>query len=107
VYKLGIYVPDTHLEEVKQALFEAGAGRIGDYDHCCWQTAGQGQFRPLPGSRPFLGETGEVETVAEYRIEMVLEDEHVAAVVAALRRAHPYEEPAWDLVALVTDIPGA
>ena len=106
MYKLGVYVPETHLEAVKEALFDAGAGRIGDYDRCCWQAAGQGQFRPLPGSRPFLGATGEVETVAEYRVEMVLAEEYTPAVIAALRHAHPYEEPAWDLVALVTDIPG-
>ena len=105
MYKLGFYVPENHLEPVKQALFEAGAGRIGDYDNCCWQALGQGQFRPLAGSDPFIGSQGEVERVAEYRVEMVLSAEAVRAVVDALHRAHPYEEPAWDLVQLVTDLP--
>ncbi|GAA5441944.1 GTP cyclohydrolase 1 type 2 homolog [Microbulbifer sp. NBRC 101763] len=97
MYKFCIYIPESHLEEVKQALFAAGAGRIGDYDHCCWQVLGTGQFRPLPGSQPFIGESGEVEQVSEYRVEMVCADEHVDATLQALYGAHPYEEPAFDL----------
>lgn len=97
MYKLCVYIPESHLEPVKQALFAAGAGRIGDYDCCCWQVLGTGQFRPLEGSQPFIGQTGEVEQVAEYRVEMVCADELVDAVLAALRDAHPYEEPAFDL----------
>ena len=58
VYKLCFYVPESHLESVKQAVFEAGAGAIGDYRDCCWQVKGQGQFRPMAGSQPFLGEQG-------------------------------------------------
>lgn len=101
MYKLGFYVPASHLAPVKTALFAAGAGRIGNYDSCCWQTLGQGQFRALEGSQPFLGQQGMVETVEEYRVELVCEDSLLAAVVAALRAAHPYEEPAFDVVALV------
>ena len=101
MYKLCYYVPQSHLEITKQAVFDAGAGCIGDYDSCCWQVEGEGQFRPLPGSRPFLGRPGEVEQVKEYRVEMVCCDEHIAQVVAALKQAHPYEEPAYDLVSLV------
>ncbi|WP_193165926.1 Nif3-like dinuclear metal center hexameric protein [Microbulbifer hainanensis] len=97
MYKLCIYIPESHVEPVKQALFAAGAGRIGDYDACCWQVKGTGQFRPLEGSQPFIGETGTVEQVAEYRVEMVCADECVDAALAALRTAHPYEEPAFDL----------
>ena len=97
MYKLCIYIPETHVEPVKQALFAAGAGRIGDYDACCWQVKGTGQFRPLEGSQPFIGEAGKVEQVAEYRVEMVCADECVDAALAALRAAHPYEEPAFDL----------
>ncbi len=66
---------------------------------------GQGQFRPLDGSKPFLGQQGEVEVVAEYRVEMVCEKAFVRAAVAALIEAHPYETPAWDVVALVTELP--
>ena len=107
MYKLGFYVPESHLEPVKTALFEAGAGRIGDYDHCCWQTLGQGQFRPLEGSNPHIGSQGEVERLPEYRVELVVADEQLRPVIDALLAAHPYEEPAWDLVQLVTEIPGA
>jgi hypothetical protein len=105
MYKLCFYVPESHLEQVKSAVFAAGAGRIGDYDSCCWQVLGQGQFRPLAGSRPFLGQHDTVETVAEYRVELVCEAQFVGAAVMALVEAHPYEEPAWDVIALVTGWP--
>lgn len=105
MYKLCFYVPESHLEAVKQAVFTAGAGRIGDYDSCCWQVQGQGQFRPLEGSKPFLGQTGSVEQVPEYRVEMVCDASCIKTVVAALLEAHPYEEPAWDVIALVTEFP--
>jgi hypothetical protein len=100
MYKLCVYVPETHLEAVKEALFAAGAGRIGAYDRCGWQVAGQGQFRPLAGSAPFIGARGQVETVPEYRLELVCEDALIAAAVAGLKRAHPYEEPAYQVWAL-------
>ena len=97
MFKLCVYIPVSHLEPVKQALFAAGAGRIGDYDSCCWQVMGEGQFRPLDGSQPYIGQTGEVERVDEYRVETVCADEVVDNVLAAMRAAHPYEEPAFDL----------
>ena len=96
--KLCFYVPESHLQAVKDAVFAAGAGRVGDYENCCWQVAGQGQFRPLPGSSPYLGSCGELESVAEYRVEMLCSERCADAVLAALCDAHPYEEPAWDLV---------
>ena len=65
MFKLCYFVPESHLSVTKQALFEAGAGKIGDYEHCAWQCKGQGQFRPLEGSNPFLGQRGELEMVAE------------------------------------------
>ena len=99
--KLVFFVPETHLEVVKQAVFNAGAGRIGNYDRCCWQTPGLGQFRPMAGSNPYLGSTGETEQVEEYRVEMVCEASLIAGVIAALREVHPYEEPAFDVVRLV------
>ncbi len=98
--KLCFYVPVTHLEAVKAAVFAAGAGRIGDYEHCAWQVAGQGQFRPLAGSNPFIGTQDQLETLEEYRVEMVCDDHCIVAVVAALRAAHPYEEPAFDVIRL-------
>ncbi|MDX1733855.1 MAG: YqfO family protein [Halioglobus sp.] len=105
MYRLSFYVPESHLEQVKTAAFAAGGGRIGNYDSCCWQVAGQGQFRPLQGSAPFLGQQGSIETVPEYKVEMVVEDDCVGAVVAAMIEAHPYEEPAWDVVSMVTELP--
>jgi len=97
MYKISVFIPETHLESVKTALFDAGAGRIGDYDRCAWQCLGQGQFRPLQNSQPFIGQQGEVETVKEYKVEMVCEDKRIKTVIAALKQAHPYEEPAYDV----------
>jgi hypothetical protein len=105
MYKLCFYVPQSHLEEVKSAVFAAGAGRIGNYDNCCWQVLGQGQFKPLDGSQPFLGQQGGVEAVDEYRVEMVCAPQYLEAVVAALLQSHPYETPAWDVVSTVTEFP--
>ncbi|MDY6984008.1 MAG: YqfO family protein [Pseudomonadota bacterium] len=102
MYKLGFFVPPSHVEQVKAALFEAGAGRLGNYDSCCWQTLGEGQFRALQGSDPFVGHEGKIEKVREYRVELVCEDDKLTAVVAALRASHPYEEVAFDVVQLVT-----
>lgn len=96
--KLTVYIPETHLERVKEALFAAGAGAYKNYDRCCWQVKGEGQFRPLCGSHPFLGENGRDERVAEWRVEMICPDDKATAVLAALRAAHPYEEPAFDFV---------
>jgi hypothetical protein len=105
VYKLCFYVPVSHLESVKTAVFAAGAGRVGDYDNCSWQVLGKGQFRPLAGSKPFVGQQDELAQVDEYRVEMVCAAQYVKAAVMALQEAHPYEEPAWDVVALVSELP--
>lgn len=79
-------------------MFGAGAGRLGNYDSCCWQTKGQGQFRPLENSNPYLGEKGEVEIVDEWKVEMVCEREKIRDVVAAMCKAHPYETPAYVVI---------
>jgi hypothetical protein len=97
VYKLGFFVPDSHVETVKTAVFEAGGGRIGDYDHCAWQVLGQGQFRALDGSQPYIGQLGQVEVVDEWKVELVVADELIRAVVAALKLSHPYETPAYEV----------
>ncbi|QTN41262.1 YqfO family protein [Marinobacter salsuginis] len=97
MYKLCYFVPETHVEQTKQALFDAGAGRIGDYDCCAWQCLGQGQFRPLEGSDPFLGKAGAIEAVDEYKVELVCADELIREALAALKRAHPYEDPAYEV----------
>ena len=105
VYKLCFYVPEDHAEAVKTAVFQAGAGRIGNYDCCSFQVRGQGQFRPLEGSNPYIGGQDEIETVDEFRVEMICAEEHLRAAISALRLAHPYEEPAIDLWKL-EDLPG-
>ncbi|MBH3312367.1 NGG1p interacting factor NIF3 [Pseudomonas mosselii] len=97
MYKLAFFVPDSHVEVVKAAVFAAGGGRIGDYDHCAWQTLGQGQFRPLDGSQPYLGQGGQVEVVEEWKVELVVADALIAQVVAALKQSHPYETPAYEV----------
>jgi len=97
MYKLAFFVPTSHLDIVKQAVFATGAGSMGQYQQCCWQTLGTGQFCPAPGSDPFIGQTGVLETVEEYRVELVCDDSLIADAVAALRAAHPYEEPAFDV----------
>ncbi len=92
---LVFYVPESHLAVVKEAVFAAGAGRIGSYDLCCWEVRGQGQFRPLPGSQPHLGVVGSVEKVSEYRVETVCSATRITEVIAALQDAHPYETVAF------------
>ncbi|MDP9784161.1 Nif3-like dinuclear metal center hexameric protein [Pseudomonas fluorescens] len=97
MYKLCFFVPTSHLDEVKSAVFAAGGGRIGDYDHCAWQVLGLGQFRPLDGSQPFIGEAGQVEQVEEWKVELVVADELIRPVVEALKQSHPYETPAYEV----------
>ncbi len=100
MYKLSFFVPESHLESVKQALFDIGAGAVGDYDSCCWQSSGTGQFRGLESSSPFLGKKGQVEQVAEFKVEMVIKDQIIKQAVDALKKSHPYEEPAYDVIKL-------
>jgi hypothetical protein len=97
MYKLCFYVPESHLEESKNAVFAAGGGRVGAYDSCCWQALGQGQFRPLPGSQAFMGQVGRLEQVAEWKVELVVADELIHDAVKALKKAHPYETPAFEV----------
>ena len=97
MHKLSFFVPDSHVEAVKTALFAAGGGRIGNYDNCAWQVLGRGQFRPLEGSQPFIGQVGQVEVVEEWKVELVVADESIKAVVAALKLSHPYETPAYEV----------
>ena len=99
--KLVVFVPVAAEHRMIDALAAAGAGRIGDYDRCAWTIAGTGTFRPLDGAHPAIGSVGEVEQVAESRVEMVVPAGRREHVVAALRAAHPYEEPAFDLLPMV------
>lgn len=99
--KLVVFVPETALEAVRDAVFAAGAGRIGAYERCSWYTAGTGTFLGGEGADPSIGERGREERVAEVRLETVFPAERQPEVVAALRAAHPYEEPAFDVYELV------
>lgn len=101
MYQLIFFVPESHAEQVKTAVFDAGAGRFNDYDCCCWQSLGTGQFRPLEGSNAFIGKKGELEKLPELRIEMLCRDDCLDGVIAALKAAHPYEEPAYYAVKTV------
>ncbi len=100
MYKLSFFVPEAYLETVKQSVFAAGAGKIGDYEQCCWQVLGEGQFLPLAGSDPFIGQQLQLEAVPEYKVEMVCSEKAITAAVEALKQAHPYETPAYDVVRL-------
>lgn len=95
IFKLEFYVPATHAAQVKNTVFAAGAGKIGAYDCCCWETAGTGQFRPCEGSKPFIGQQGEVEKVPEVKVELICSEDKISSVISALKKAHPYETPAY------------
>lgn len=90
-------MPESDAEQVKKALFEVGAGKIGHYSCCAWQIKGEGQFMPLRESRPIVGEVNRLEKVIEYKVEMICSDVFIQAAIAALKKAHPYETPAYDV----------
>ena len=99
--KLVVFVPPEALDAVRDAVFAAGAGRIGEYERCSWYAEGTGTFRALPGANPTVGEVGEEERIVDLRLETVFPAERQDEVVAALRGAHPYEEPAFDVYPLL------
>ncbi len=98
--KLSVFVPHSHVEEVRLALFDAGAGQIGRYDCCSYTTTGTGTFRPGPGADPFVGHQGQLHSEPETRLEVILPAWRRSAVEAALLQTHPYEEPAYDFLTL-------
>ncbi|MEO6907401.1 MAG: Nif3-like dinuclear metal center hexameric protein, partial [Abditibacteriaceae bacterium] len=98
--KIVTFVPLEVFEKVKAAMWQAGAGHIGNYDNASFSTRGTGTFRPLEGSDPYSGNVGVLESVDEWRLEMIVPTRRRAAVVAAMREAHPYEEVAYDIFAL-------
>lgn len=97
MYKICVYIPLSHLEAVKNAMFAAGAGKVGNYSSCAWQVLGEGQFMPLSGSHAYIGAESHLERVSEYKVEMICEDSPIKDVIAALKAAHPYEEPAYQV----------
>lgn len=97
-----VFVPPEDAHRVREAMFAAGAGHIGDYSHCSWSTTGTGQFLPHDGAEPAIGSVGSLEQVREDRVEMVAPTGLRGAVLAALRAGHPYEEPAFDLLTMAS-----
>jgi dinuclear metal center YbgI/SA1388 family protein len=102
--KLVVFIPETHHDQVRNAVFNAGAGGIGHYSHCSFNIAGTGTFLPGAGAKPFIGKLGQIESVQEVRFETILPESNERKVIQALLRAHPYEEVAYDLYPL--DIKG-
>ncbi|WP_273151697.1 NGG1p interacting factor NIF3 [Methylophaga thiooxydans] len=100
--KLVFFVPESHKETVKNAIFAAGAGKYDGYDCCSWETQGTGQFRPLQGSQPFLGQQGSIERVDEFRVETVCPESKIKVILESLLLAHPYETPAYEVWSVKT-----
>lgn len=97
MYKIVTYVPEANLEDVKAAMFAAGAGHFGNYSECSWQTLGTGQFRPLEGANPSIGAVGELTRLVEWKLEMIVPENKLCDVVRAYKEAHPYETPAYEV----------
>ena len=101
IVKIVIYVPVDHADAVRQALGEAGAGHIGNYDFCSFSQRGSGRFRPMAKADPFIGTHGTIEEVEEERIETVCPRKIALEVIRAVRKVHPYEEMAFDVYPLL------
>lgn len=98
MYHLFVYVPEKYLEKVKKAMFEAGGGAFKNYDYCCWQTKGLGQFRPNEGSSPFLGNLDKVHFEKEWKVEFIVEEDNIEKVIDAMKKSHPYEVVAYSVI---------
>lgn len=99
-YKIVIYVPESHGDQLRDAMANAGAGKIGNYSHCSFTGKGVGRYEPETGANPTIGEVGKPEEVVEERIETVCAEENLKDVLNAIREVHPYEEPATDVYLL-------
>ena len=97
MYTLSFLAPETHLDVIKNAIFAVGAGSIGNYSHCAWQTLGEGQFMPLSGNNAFIGEINKLEKIPEYKVEIICTKEQIQDAVAALKLTHPYEKPSYQV----------
>jgi len=101
--KLVVFAPKSHAEVVRQAMGDAGAGRIGVYSHCSYSIDGVGRYKPLEGAHPAIGEVDKLEEVNEERIECVCERGKAKMVIEAVRKIHPYEEVAFDIYPLISE----
>jgi hypothetical protein len=102
MYKLIVFIPKSHSTRVRDAICRAGAGKIGNYDCCTFITEGIGTYRPLKGANPYKGKVGKIEKVKEVRLEVLVPKKVLKKVILALKSAHPYEEPAYDIYQLIT-----
>lgn len=102
IFKFTVYVPIQYADKISQAIFEAGAGKIGKYTETSFHIAGKGTFKPMEGTHPFIGEIGKREVVQEIKIETVVAERDLESVIQAMKNAHPYEEPAYDIYELLT-----
>lgn len=98
MYKLIFFVPREHKESVKNALFDLGLGRFKSYEHCAFETSGVGQFKPLGSAKPHIGKPGKLETVEEFRVEMLCKKRLIKDAIKTLKATHPYEEVAYELI---------
>lgn len=105
MHKISFFVPEDHLDQVKNALFEVGVGKFGNYDCCSWEVKGRGQYRPLKGSQAFKGTLGQLEKVEEYKVELFCSDHLVHKAITTLKEAHPYEEVVYTVLKLDQDDP--
>ncbi len=99
--KIVVSVPVAGAQKVRDAMADSGAGKTGNYSDCSFSYKGIGRFKPLEGAHPFIGEIGKLEEVEEERIEMICERGVTKDVIAAMKKAHPYEKPAYDIIELV------
>jgi len=97
VFKLNFFVPSKDKERVKEALFEIGAGRYENYEHCSFETLGAGQFKPIKDAHPYIGKLGTIEQVEEYKVEMICPNELIHVAIKVLKETHPYEEVAYEV----------
>lgn len=98
--KIVVFVPESYADAVRESMARAGAGRLGNYSFCSFSSKGVGRFKPEEGARPAIGEVGKLESVQEERIEAICSRDSLKAVVAAIKKAHPYEEVALDVYQL-------
>ncbi len=102
LFKLITSVPESHADQVRQALGDAGAGKYGNYSHCTFSIKGEGRFIPTKGANPTIGNVGEQSKVPEIKIETHVTEDILTQVITALRQAHPYEEPVIDIYELIS-----
>ncbi|CAC9608849.1 Bsu YqfO NIF3/CutA domain [uncultured Gammaproteobacteria bacterium] len=98
MYQINFYVPKSALEVVKNAMFKAGSGQYNNYEQCAWQTLGQGQFKPINNAKPAIGVLNKLETLKEYKVEMLCAKENLKATIKAMKSAHPCEQVAYSIL---------